>query len=206
MIACQQAERTQQSVNYTQRGYKTMRQTLKIICAAVLTAALLTGGTALAGTLDPTAAPAPTMRTLEQLKPVWDRIIPAAQRFVDALDGTAVLDKETGLVWAKNANLSNGALTWQLAMNYCPNLSVGGRKGWRLPTVEELASLVDPTQSNPSLPSGHPFTNVQSSYYWSSSSFSGDSSYAWNVHMYSGTVSVDFKTVSFYVWPVRGGQ
>lgn len=29
-------------------------------------------------------------------------------------------------------------------------------------TVEELRTLVDPTQSNPALPSGHPFSNVQS--------------------------------------------
>lgn len=184
---------------------KKVRRMRNALMVAVTLAALVLPATLYAGSLDPAATPAPTMRTLEELKPAWDQII-SSNRFVDALDGTAVLDKETGLVWAKNANLNNGFFTWQQAMDYCTTLSLGGRKGWRLPTVEELASLVDPTQSNPSLPSGHPFTNVQSSGYWSSSSYSGDSSYAWGVNMGGGYVNYFDKTGSHYVWPVRGGQ
>ena len=41
--------------------------------------------------------------------------------------------------------------------------TVGGRLGWRFPSVIELASLVDPSQSNPNLPSCHHF-NVQAGY------------------------------------------
>ena len=44
-------------------------------------------------------------------------------------------------------------------------MTVGGTKGWRLPSVAELASLVDPANSNPALPTGHPFSNVQSPFY-----------------------------------------
>ena len=44
---------------------------------------------------------------------------------------------------------------------YVCDKEVGGRKGWRLPSIYELANLVDTTQQNPSLPKGHPFTNIQ---------------------------------------------
>jgi hypothetical protein len=141
------------------------------------------------------------MRTLEQIKPTWDKIIPAAQRFVDALDGTAVLDKETGLVWAKNPNGSSG--NWQTAMDYCKTLRLGGRMGWRLPTIEELSSLVDPSNTGiPALPVGSPFQNIANNY-WSSSEY--NISAAWYVGMIAGYVSTFDKTFLIGVWPVRGG-
>src|SRR5215475_11987991 len=59
--------------------------------------------------------------------------------------GQAVLDKETGLVWEKSP--STTPLVWEEARGFpqgCANKNVGGRKGWRLPSFAELASLVDP--------------------------------------------------------------
>jgi len=160
---------------------------------------------AYAGSLDPTAAPGPTMRTLEEQKPAWNRVIPAAQRFNDALDGTAVLDKETGLVWAKAPDATQRA--WQAAADYCADLALGGRKGWRLPTMEELASLIDTNASGGTkLPAGHPFQNIAADAFWSSTIYSGDGTYAWGVDMSSGSVSSSAKTGTLYVWPVRSGR
>jgi hypothetical protein len=144
------------------------------------------------------------MRTLEQIKPTWDKIIPAAQRFVDALDGTAVLDKETGLVWEKTPDAT--LRTWQDSMVHCSSLYLGGRMGWRLPTLEELASLVD--KSNPGtikLPAGHPFQNATPGNYWSSSGYIDNVAYAWAVSLISGGVLGGMKTGNCYTWAVRGG-
>ena len=44
--------------------------------------------------------------------------------------------------------LSPGSTTTD-AHSHCYQLEVGGRKGWRLPTIEELASLVDTSQRSP---------------------------------------------------------
>lgn len=177
------------------------------IAAALFSLALVLVATtaANAGSLTPPGKPDSTMRSLEQVKPTWDKIIPTAQRFVDALDGTAVLDKETGLVWAKTPDSTTR--TWQQAIDYCTTLYLGGRLGWRLPTVEELGSLIDRSNTgNIKLPVGHPFLNVQSYYYWSSSSYEG-TGYAWSGYMGSGFVSNGtFKSSSYYVWPVRSGQ
>jgi hypothetical protein len=64
---------------------------------------------------------------------------------------------------------------------------------------------VDRSQSNPSLPSGHPFT-VQSSVYWSATTFANVTSLAWVVVFNVGNVnSADKPFNSFLAWCVRGG-
>jgi hypothetical protein len=145
------------------------------------------------------------MRTLEELQPSWSKkITDASKRFETVLDGAAVLDKETGLVWEKSPDTTTR--TWADAIVYAYQKTVGGRKGWRLPTVEELASLVDPTQTNPALTSGHPFTNVQSYGYWSSTTYVHVASGAWFVDFYYGGVGGNGKGYNYDVWCVRGGH
>lgn len=143
----------------------------------------------------------------------------ADTRFTDNLNGT-VTDNYTGLIWLKNANPC-GFQTWADALIYCNNLA-NGTAGltdgstagdWRLPNINELHSLCDLSQSNPALPTGHPFSNVQHQfsyypYYSSTTDF-----VRWLVDivmvvpMINGDVTYDSKEgPSSYVWPVRGGQ
>ena len=160
---------------------------------AILTAMLIVPGMVKAGSLEPSAGPGPTMKTLDEIPPTWSQKLPAAQRFVIVLDGAAVLDKETGLVWEKSPDTTER--TWNNAVSYCYKKTVGGRKGWRLPTIEELASLIDTTQSNPALPNGHPFLNVQSDYYWSSTACAFNTDYAWFMDLANGTWTIANKTI-----------
>jgi len=135
----------------------------------------------------------------------WDKKIPGSTRFQLVLDGSAVLDKETGLVWEKSP--SQELKDFPMATRYCYDINVGGRKGWRTPTAEELASLVDVSNSNPALPTGHPFSNVLlSNEYWSATTVSMYDSNAWHVDLSSGDVAYSIKGASGYVWCVRGGH
>jgi hypothetical protein len=77
---------------------------------------------------------------------------------------------------------------------------------WRLPNVRELLSLIDYGQEDPALPLGHPLIDVQSSWYWLSSSYSADPVGAWVVDLSDGYMEASFKGNSKNVWPVRGGQ
>lgn len=191
-----------------------MKKTKKSILVLAIITAFFAAGVFLpklirAGELEPSAPPGPTMKTLDEIPPTWSQILPVSERFVLVLNDEAVLDKETGLVWAKDANLAGGQKEWGDAVTYCRNLNIGNRKGWRLPTVEELASLVDPSQSNPAIPNGHPFVNVQSNIYWSSTTHEGPyTAQVWTVNMNNGDLSRWHKLDSggTFVWPVRGGS
>lgn len=134
-------------------------------------------------------------------------------RVTDNGDGT-VTDNLTSLIWLKDADAGDGPETWADALTLCNSLA-NGQQGlndgssagdWRLPTVKELHTLIDFSQYSPALPSGHPFTGVQSSFYWSSTTYAGNTDYAWGVAMASGGVGAGTKTDPYYVWPVRGGE
>lgn len=134
-------------------------------------------------------------------------------RFNDNRDGT-VTDNLTGLIWTKSANLPNGRMTWQEALNYVASLNGSqylGHSDWRLPNRKELRSLVDHSKFGPPLPSEHPFTNISGSSrgagYWSSSTFAYDPSKAWGVWLlWAGEVTGFEKTSQCYVWPVCAGE
>jgi hypothetical protein len=163
-----------------------------------------TAGAIHAGDLDQTEAPAPTMKTLNEIPPTWSQKLPAADRFELVLGGKAVLDKETGLVW-EQAPEANQAV-WVSACSNCQNKEVSNRKGWRLPTVEELASLVDNGNSNPSLPDGHPFSNVQYTSYWTSTTNAANPNVVRAVQFTDGFIGNLDKTNTTYFWCVRGGH
>jgi hypothetical protein len=142
-------------------------------------------------------------------------------RFTDNLDGT-ITDNLTGLIWLKDANCF-GQRIWNDALSDCNGLSAGycdltdgsSVGDWRPPNLKELQSLIHYGFYDPALPctagpchwtGGDPFINVQSGYYWSSTTSAGNTDYAWDVGMYNGYVSFSSKSNSNYVWPVRGGQ
>src|SRR5436190_560490 len=128
------------------------------IILGLLTLSVLTGTVLTDGPTQATSGPGPYYA-----EPGWDRKMLASNRFLILTNwnSEAVLDRETGLVWEKSPALTLG--TWSGARLTCLDNAVGGRKGWRLPSIVELASLLDPSVQPPGplLPTGHPFTDVQ---------------------------------------------
>jgi hypothetical protein len=143
-------------------------------------------------------------------------------RFTDNGDGT-ITDNLTGLIWLKNANCF-GMREWTQAITDC-NLLGDGQCGltdgsvpehWRLPNRLELESLLDMRFWDPALPNssgtgqwqlGDPFTHlIVDSYYWSSTTYAGNTPYAWGVVISEGSVYCAHKSTDLYVWPVRGGH
>ncbi len=145
------------------------------------------------------------------LADTWGEPINTPDRFIvlTSFNNQAVFDKETGLIWEQSPDTN--PRNWFDAQALCNKKTVGNRKGWRLPTIQELASLIDPSvfappSILPPLPPGHPF-NVQPLNYWSATTFASDSSFAWLVNFFgNGFVGAGGKTNSLFVWCVRGGQ
>jgi hypothetical protein len=128
-------------------------------------------------------------------------------RFVTADDG--VLDRLTGLIWLSDANHVGWPLDWSEALDAVAELRRSGRfaaEDWRLPDRHELWSLVSFADCNPALPSGHPFENVVSGWYWSATTAARNSAYAWAVQMTGGRVFFEAKDRYALVWPCRAAS
>ncbi len=156
----------------------------------------------------------------------WDKALPAdnpggacpnnSSRFTCVFGDRAVRDNETGLVWEQSPDTTTH--TWESARDFCANRTVArrnffaGRKGWRLPSVAELASLIDLKASTGNifvdvlLPAGNPFSNVLSAVYWSASSNAVFPDEAWFVVFFNGNVTSGVKTGLAPVWCVRGAM
>jgi len=117
-------------------------------------------------------------------------------------------------MWTRDANVG-GTMDWANAITYCSNLTHATYSDWRLPSMTELSrdgtygatnGLLDeyPSANEPALPLGHPFTSIQSSCYWSGTTYAGYTDFAWSVGLYDGYVYNGPKDTAFYVWPVRG--
>lgn len=133
-------------------------------------------------------------------------------RFTDNWNGT-VTDNLTGLIWLKDADCF-GKRNFTNALSDANGLMSGTcgltdsslPTDWRLPNVKELSSLIDFAEFSPALPRAHPFSNPQSSQYWSSSSDVSTPSLAWGVGLLKGSVFLANKADLNDIWPVRGGQ
>lgn len=68
-------------------------------------------------------------------------------RMLDAIEGVRKAERrdkvwpefETGLMWSKQDN--RGDVTWAGAKRFCEGYRLGGFDDWRLPTIDELATL-----------------------------------------------------------------
>ncbi len=181
---------------------KTKRAILGMVVVLALVAFVPAPSTA--GSLEPSAAPSPTMRTLDQLPPAWSQKLAAEQRFELALGGAAWLDKETGLVWSSGAS---GNMNWTNAFFHCAMYHIQDRGGWHLPTVEQLQSLMGGRENL--MPAGHPFYLPLGPYtgtFWTMNTNSSDPTQAWASTLNGGLTSHSKADTIAYVWCVRGGQ
>ncbi|MBS0159380.1 MAG: DUF1566 domain-containing protein [Nitrospira sp.] len=125
-----------------------------------------------------------------------------ASRFVLQFEGEVVKDQKTGLVWEREPDYVFDV--WDRSVARCATKTVGGRKGWRAPSIEEIQTLVDPDQHDPSLPPGHPFRNIRSGIYWTATAHPKDDIVAWQQSFFSGQAVTDQKSGTRRLWCVLG--
>ena len=116
-------------------------------------------------------------------------------RFEDLGNGI-IRDTRTGLEWQAEPF---GPATWPKQMDAASKLNLGGHTDWRLPTIEELVTLIDFSRCNPA----SKFPGQRPEWFWSSSSRVAYTSYAWRVDFNVGYVDNDGKAYGGHARCVR---
>ncbi len=112
-----------------------------------------------------------------------------------------VLDTSTGLEW--QAIPFAESMKHADAVQACAELRLGGHDDWRLPTRAELLSLVDDTSYSPAIDTDA-FPDAPSAWFWTSTPYARDDSYAWIVHFGLGNSNIRGRDNGSRVRAVRG--
>lgn len=141
------------------------------------------------GRVNPNVRRTPTLRV--ELSTYRDTAIPlvnadVAGRFI--VKGDCVEDTWTGLLWQRDGE-SSGKKNFQQAAEYAASLKLNGLGGWRVPTIEELASIF-PADDAPF--TGSAYTTEQCcappheyNSYWTSELDDRKEDYAYVYHWYA---------------------
>lgn len=132
--------------------------------------------------------------------------------FKDLGDGS-VQQLKSGLIWQRcalgqswNGSSCSGnvaSFTWEQAKQQ--QNSLGSYTDWRLPTANELATLVDYSTANPAI-NRELFPGTPTSGFWSSSPYALNTDNAWIVYLSSGFVGYGQKGGATVVRLVRDRQ
>jgi hypothetical protein len=134
-------------------------------------------------------------------------------QFVLSSDGI-VEDTTNGLMWMRcshgqiwnTASLtctgSPASVTWQDALQLSPLIDAGGFNDWRLPSVKELATLVEKRCVDPAV-NATVFPATSPENYWTATTVSGDHASAWAMAFYNGRNNTKGKQLDVQVRFVR---
>ncbi len=146
-------------------------------------------------------------------------------RYIDHGNGT-ITDTKTGLMWKRcleglsGDNCEEGEVEkyrWYEAVERFKNVEYAGYADWRLPSIDELKTLVYCSKGKnkegyckggsavPTI-NQQAFPNAEASYVWSGSPYANNSDYAWVVDFINGDSNYDGRFNNVAVRLVRGGQ
>ncbi|MES1204805.1 MAG: DUF1566 domain-containing protein [Pseudomonadota bacterium] len=95
-----------------------------------------------------------------------------------------VLDVATGLRWQRVP--APKPMTFDAARTTCGRLAMDGARGWRVPTMGELLTLIDERAASPMI-DRDAFPDTPGEPFWTSSTFANGNQLAWYVRFDQGT-------------------
>ena len=86
-----------------------------------------------------------------------------------------VKDTLNNLMWQDTKGVEIRKKSWKEAIQYCDNLKWLGYDNWRLPTINELYSIVDLSKKAPAINSAFKHVTIGlNDWYWSSTTYFKD--------------------------------
>ncbi len=132
-------------------------------------------------------------------------------------DGDIVIDNTTGLEWEDNESIekqwvldenyngNDSNTSGDTATTYCEEFNLGNYEDWRLPSVKELQTIINSGETASAANNGI-FTNIISTFYWTSTSYFDFPHAAFMIDFYAGQVTTNAKSNERYTRCVRGNQ
>lgn len=134
-------------------------------------------------------------------------------RLINNEDGTAT-DSVTKLTWKRCSEGLSGkscesgspiTYTWPEAIKAAAVSTFAGRQDWRLPTIQELDSIIEYKCTMPAV-NAEIFPATPISNFWSISPFAGYPNGSWNINFNDGSHESCSRNWNLYVRLVRGGN
>lgn len=117
------------------------------------------------------------------------------------ITNSSVRDNATQLIWERSPD--QVMRSWAAAKMYCETLGLEAAT-WRLPTLKELLTIIDPVQTPAPVIDVKAFPSTQANIYWSATEWVANPTHAWTVDFSQGNSAKDHeKTEPGYVRCVR---
>ncbi len=98
-----------------------------------------------------------------------------------------IQDNKTNFLWQDTNEVKTVKRDFNEAISYCKNLELDGIKGWELPNLKQLFTIVNTKEYNPTIYSE--FKNIVPDTYWSRKLFArGESKDAYTITFKTGSL------------------
>ena len=123
---------------------------------------------------------------------------PPKERF--RAGANTVRDLWFGLTWQRH--VAEESFSFALAGEYCAALELDGERGFRVPSMKELTTLVDETRVEPAIDL-EAFPEAPNASFWSSTPWAFTPAAAWHVRFQTGIALYETATDAYRVRCVR---
>lgn len=115
---------------------------------------------------------------------------------------TMIKDPATHLIWEDTIHTTEDKVTFDEAKHYCSTLKLSDVEAWRLPTLQELLSIIDFSHADPAILKE--FSHVETgTIYWSSTPYVRAKDKFWGVDFKDGSTEGTSENYSRYIRCVR---
>ena len=118
---------------------------------------------------------------------------------------TMVKDPTTNLIWEDTNHATEDKVTHNEATKYCASLKLGEVSGWRVPTLNELLTIVDYTRYEPA--ALKEFSHIEiGTMYWTSTPYLISKNQFWGIEFKDGATDSASKNYNRYVRCVKASK